>query len=156
MPPYLLLAMQGGGAYGSYQAGMLAEYFAQGGQPYDGGYGVSVGGLNIAQLFGTHDGTLATSKQQQAINAHELAVLWETEIASDESVYVPLKTTGLLTEGARKLLGRNLRGDLAVAVLRKADSVYDTAIAQAVGERLGNKVARSGARRHGAFAGRTI
>lgn len=132
--------MQGGGAYGSYQAGMLAEYFAQGGQPYDGGYGVSVGGLNAAQLFGTNDGTLATSKQQQAINAHALAVLWETEIANNESVYVPLKTTGLLTEGARKLLGRNLHGDLAVAVLRKADSVYDTRpLRKLLEKRLGGK-----------------
>ncbi len=126
MNPYLLLAMQGGGAYGSYQAGMLAEYFALGGQAYDGGYGVSVGGLNVAQLFGTSDGDLGTSRAQQAQNAAQLVELWEKEISSDASIYVPRETSGLLTEGARRLLGKNLHGDLAVAVLRKTDSVYDT------------------------------
>lgn len=126
MNPYLLLAMQGGGAYGSYQAGMLAEYFERGGQPYDGGYGVSVGGLNVAQLFGTSDGSLETSKIAQAPNAARLATLWESEISANASVYIPHAATGALTVSVRKLLGKNLHGDLAVAMLRKQASVYDT------------------------------
>lgn len=138
--PYLLLAMQGGGAFGAYQAGMLAEYFARGGQPYDGGYGVSVGGLNVAQLFGTSDGHPASSRKQQPQNAVRLAELWDAEISNNASVYVPLKTTGVLTEGARRLLGRNLPGDLAVAILRKADSVYDTKpLRRLLEKHLGNK-----------------
>jgi len=126
MLPYLLLAMQGGGAYGSYQAGMLAEYFEQNGQPYDGGYGVSVGGLNVAQLFGTPEGTLEASKLAQPANAAQLEQLWKTEISDNSSVYRSFPAAGPLTGSARKLLGRSLQGDIAVAILRKKSSVYDT------------------------------
>lgn len=126
MLPYLLLAMQGGGAYGSYQAGMLFEYFKQGGQPYDGGYGVSVGGLNVAQLFGTPESTLEASKLAQPGNAKELTRLWETEIASNESVFKAHKATRVAARTARALLGRGLAGDLAVAALQEKNSVHDT------------------------------
>lgn len=126
MNPYLLIALQGGGAYGSYQAGMLEEYFAQNGQPYDGGYGVSVGALNVAQLFGTESGTHEASMRSQAANAQRLAELWRSEITGNGSVYKPYRTTGIVTEGARRVLGKGIFGDLAVATLRKQPAVYDT------------------------------
>lgn len=126
MQPHLLIALQGGGAYGSYQAGMLDEYFRQKGQPYDGGYGVSVGALNVAQLFGTKSGTPEASLREQPANAAKLAELWQKEITGNESVYKPYRSTGVVTEGARRILGKGIFGDLAVAALRKQPAVYDT------------------------------
>ncbi len=126
MNSHLLIALQGGGAYGSYQAGMLEEYFAQNGQPYEGGYGVSVGALNVAQLFGTASGTHDASIQEQPANAKRLAELWRSEITGDDSVYKPYRSTGIVTEGARRVLGKGIFGDLAVAALRKQSAVYDT------------------------------
>jgi predicted acylesterase/phospholipase RssA len=126
MNPHLLVALQGGGSYGSYQAGMLEEYFAQGGQPYDGGYGVSVGALNVAQLFGTKSGSYDDAMKQQPENAKQLAELWRTEISGDDSVYKPHRSSGVVTEGARRILGNNIFGDMAVATLRKKPAVYDT------------------------------
>ena len=105
---------------------MLEEYFATSGQPYDGGYGVSVGALNVAQLFGTESGTYDAAIRQQPENAKQLAELWRTEISSDSSVYIPHRSTGVLTEGARRLLGKSIFGDMAVATLRKQPAVYDT------------------------------
>jgi len=122
--PYLLFAGQGGAAWGAYPAGALLEYFEQGEQAYDGGFGVSVNALNVSQLMASTNRTIP-DQQQQLANVRRLKNLWWS-VQKNEHIYKAWKPSGAVTYGVSQLGLPKLITASAIALLRKRPAIYNT------------------------------
>lgn len=123
--PYLLFAGQGGSAWGAYPAGALYEYLSQNRQAYDGGFGVSVNALNLAQLMATQDGTLPDAAKQWE-NIQQLKQFWWA-VTSNDCIYEPWTPRGVITYGISKAPLPAMIKAAAVAFINKRPSLYTTA-----------------------------
>lgn len=132
---------QGGGAYGSIQAGMIAEYFArEKAAAPSGAFGVSVGALNFSFLTRMVSGESELSLNRAQYNAAELEELWRG-IRGNSDVYVDWPVSGFKAAIALRALKLTGLYDEVGAVVRgliaKKDSLHDfTPLLELVSEHL--------------------
>lgn len=120
---------QGGGAFGSIQAGMLAEYFARESAVVpSGAFGVSVGALNFSFLTRMVSGATELTLARARDNAESLVDLW-AGIRGNSDVYVDWPVKGWkasLALRGLKLVGLyDELGPVVRALISGKDSLHD-------------------------------